>query len=93
MAKKIHMDVDSVRAVIGLLGKKETELKAFIAELTRAISGLEETDWIGEAPNQFYCEYEELRGELMNQVDYMETLAGRLSRAIADFEAAAAKLS
>ncbi len=93
MAQKIHMDVDSVRAVIGLLGKKESELKTSIAELNRAVSGLEEIEWIGEAPSQFYCEYEELRGDLMNQVEYMEALAGRLNQAISDYEAAAAKLS
>jgi hypothetical protein len=54
---------------------------------------LEEIDWIGEAPSQFYCEYEELRGDLMIQAEYMETLAGRLKQAISDYEAAAAKLS
>jgi hypothetical protein len=29
----------------------------------------------------------------MNQVEYMEALAGRLNQAISDYEAAAAKLS
>ncbi len=89
----IHMDPGSVRAVIELLGRKESELKTFIADLTRALSGLEEMDWIGEAPSQFYYEYGELRRDLMTQVEYMEALAGRLRQAISDYEAAAAKLS
>ncbi len=93
MPPPIHMDPDSLRAVIGMLGRKESELKAFITELNRVVSGLEEIDWIGEAPSQFYCEYEELRGDLMTQVEYMQTLAGRLKQAISDYEAAAAKLS
>jgi hypothetical protein len=38
MANKIHMDPDSLRAVIGILGRKESELKAFITELNRAVS-------------------------------------------------------
>ncbi|MGB7537291.1 MAG: hypothetical protein WBM17_02015 [Anaerolineales bacterium] len=93
MAKKIHMDIDSVRAVMDLLGRKESELKDFITLLNRAVSGLEEIDWIGEAPSQFYGKYEEMRGDLMAQVEYMETLASRLSQAISEYEAAAAKLS
>jgi uncharacterized protein YukE len=93
MAKKIHMDVDSVRAVIQLLERKKGELTSFIRDTSIAVNGLEGGDWIGDAPDQFYGEYEELRLEIMKQVDTMGGLADRLRKAIADFEAAAAKLS
>jgi uncharacterized protein YukE len=93
MAKKIHMDVDSVRAVIPLLERKKGELTSFVQGTSIAVNGLEGGDWIGDAPNQFYGEYEELRLVIMKPVDAMGGLADRLRKAIADFEAAAAKLS
>jgi uncharacterized protein YukE len=93
MTKKIHMDVDSVRAVIALLDRKKGELTGFIQITSSAVNGLEGGDWIGGAPDQFYGEYEELQTDLIKQVDTMGGLAGRLRKAIADFEAAAAKLS
>jgi uncharacterized protein YukE len=93
MAKKIHMDVDSVRAVIPLLERKKGELTSFVQGTSIAVNRLEGGDWIGDAPNQFYGEYEEFRHAIMKQVDAMGGLADRLRKAIADFEAAAAKLS
>jgi uncharacterized protein YukE len=93
MAKKIHMDVGCVRAVMGLLERKKVELGGFISGISYAVNGLEGGDWIGDAPDQFYGEYAELRVEMMKQVGCMGTLAERLRQAIADFEAAAAKLS
>ncbi len=91
--QKIHMDIDSVRAVMDLLVRREGELKDFLKDVTIAVNGLEGGDWIGDAPNQFYDEYAGFRQDLTKQVEYMGTLADRLGQAIADFEAAAAKLS
>jgi WXG100 family type VII secretion target len=93
MATKIHMDVGSVRAVAALLERKKGELEGFVSDVTIAVNGLEGGDWIGDAPNQFYDEYVGFRQNLTKQVDYMGALADRLRQAIADFEAAAAKLS
>ena len=93
MPKRIHMDVDSVRAVIELLERKKGELTNFIRETSIAVNELEGGDWIGDAPDQFYGEYGEVRQDMMKQVDCMGALADRLREAIADFEAAAAKLS
>lgn len=93
MAKKLHMDVDSVRAVILLLEGKKGELTGFVQSVNNAVNGLEGGDWIGGAPAQFYGDYEAKREELMKRVEYMGALADRLRQAIADFEAAAAKLS
>jgi hypothetical protein len=90
---KIHMDIDSVRAVIGLLERQKGELEDFVKDVSIAVNGLEGGDWIGAAPTQFYGEYGEFREDLMKQVEYMETLAKRLGQAISDYEAAAAKLS
>jgi WXG100 family type VII secretion target len=92
MPTKIHMNVDSVRAVIQLLENKKGELTGFVTTVSSAVNGLEGGEWVGEAPTQFYGEYGELREELMKQVNYMGALADRLRQAIADFEAAAAKL-
>ena len=89
---EIHMDVDSVRAVIQLLARKKGELEGFISGVSRDVDGLEGVAWIGEAPAQFFYEYAELREDLMEQVRYTQTLADRLTQAIADYEAAAAKL-
>ncbi|MBN2085078.1 MAG: WXG100 family type VII secretion target [Anaerolineales bacterium] len=93
MAKNIHMDVDSLRAVIQLLEGKKGELTEYVTDVSNGVNGLEGGDWVGGAPNQFYEDFEAKREDLMKQVDYMGALAGRLRQAIADFEAAAAKLS
>lgn len=93
MANKIHMDVDSVRAVIQLLEGKKGELTEFVTAVSNAVNGLEDGDWVGGAPNQFYSDYQAKREELMKRVEYMNALANRLRQAIAEFEAAAAKLS
>jgi uncharacterized protein YukE len=93
MPPPIHMNPDSVRAVIQLLERKKGELTGFITAVSGAVNGLESGDWIGDAPSQFYGDYAAKREELMKQVEYMGALADRLSRAVADFEAAAAKLS
>ncbi len=93
MPPPIHMDPDSLRAVIQLLERKKGELEQFITDVSIAVNGLEGGDWIGDAPDQFYDEYVGFRQDLVKQVEYMGTLADRLGRAIADWEAAAAKLS
>jgi uncharacterized protein YukE len=93
MPPPIHMDPDSLRAVIQLLERKKGELETFISGISIAVNGLEGGDWIGDAPDQFYDEYAGFRLDLIKQVECMEALADRLGRAIADWEAAAAKLS
>ncbi|MBN2084513.1 MAG: WXG100 family type VII secretion target [Anaerolineales bacterium] len=93
MTAKIHMDVDSVRAVAALLERRKGEMEGFIRDVSIAVNGLEGGEWIGNAPAQFYDEYVAFRRDLIKQVEYMGALADRLGRAIADFEAAAAKLS
>jgi uncharacterized protein YukE len=90
---KIHMDVDSVQAVIALLEGKKGELTNFIRDTSLAVRNLEENEWTGKSPDQFYGEYEILCQDIVKQVDYMGALADRLRKAIADFEAAAAKFS
>lgn len=92
MTPPIHMDPDSVRAVMQLLTRKEGELRTFITDLNRAVLVLEEGEWVGEAPNQFYYEYGELRRDILGKVDEMTALADRLKQAVSDWEAAAAKL-
>jgi uncharacterized protein YukE len=93
MAKKIHMDVDSVQGVISLLERKKEELTNYLRDTSSAVGDLEENEWTGDSPDQFYGEYEVLCQDMVKQADYMGTLADRLRKAIADFEAAAAKLS
>ncbi|MBN2085790.1 MAG: WXG100 family type VII secretion target [Anaerolineales bacterium] len=93
MAKKIHMDVDSVQGVISLLERKKEELTNFLRDTSLAVRNLEENEWAGASPDQFYGEYELLCKDVVAQVDYLGALAGRLRTAIAEFEAAAAKLS
>ena len=93
MPPPIHMDVDSVRMVVDQLVRKEARLKDMIKDLTRAVVVLEEGDWVGNSPNQFFGEYNEFASELLKQVEQMETLAGRLRQAVRDYKSAAAKLS
>ncbi len=93
MAKKIHMDVDSVQGVISLLERKKEELTNYLRDTSLAVRNLEENEWTGNSPDQFYREYKVLCQDMVKQVDHMGALADRLRKAIADFEAAAAKLS
>ena len=93
MAKKIHMDVDSVQGVISLLERKKEELTNFLRDTSSAVRDLEGNEWTGPSPDQFYGESKLLCNDVAAQVDYMGALADRLRKAIADFEAAAAKLS
>ncbi len=93
MANKIHMDIDSVRAVIQLLEGKKGELTEYVTDVGNGVNGLEGGDWVGGAPAQFYEDYEAKREDLMKRIEDMSALANRLRQAIADFEAAAAKLS
>jgi uncharacterized protein YukE len=93
MAKKIHMNVDSVQGVISLLERKKEELTIFLRDTSSAVRDLEDNEWSGASPDQFYGESKLLFKDVVAQVDYLGALADRLRKAIADFEAAAAKLS
>ena len=93
MAKKIHMDVGSVQGVISLLERKKQELTNLLSDTSSAVRDLEENEWSGASPDQFYGEYKLLFTDVVAQVDHMGALADRLRKAVADFEAAAAKLS
>ncbi|MBN2084169.1 MAG: hypothetical protein JW748_03025 [Anaerolineales bacterium] len=93
MTKKIHMDVDSVQGVIFLLERKKEEQTDFIRDTSLAVRNLEENEWSGASPDQFYSEYDLLYKDVLTQVDSTGAFADRLPKVIAEINAAAAKLS
>ena len=90
---ELNMDVDSVRAVMELILNKKDELMQLIDAIPDDVSVLEQGDWIGDPPTEFYARCREVFPKVKEKVEFMDTLAGQLRQAIADWEAAAAKLS
>ncbi|MBN2084166.1 MAG: hypothetical protein JW748_03010 [Anaerolineales bacterium] len=92
MPPPIHMDVDSVRSVMELLMRERESLKKSLKSITGAVMELEEGEWAGSSANQFFTDYDDMLIKLNPRLDAMEAFAGRLWQAIADWEAASAKL-
>jgi uncharacterized protein YukE len=88
----IHMNVESLRAVIDLLNGKKGYLEQLIKDLNSVVADLEVGQWQAVSASFFYNDYADLRKDLTTQLNAMGSFAGRLEQAITDYEIAAKHL-
>jgi uncharacterized protein YukE len=80
------MDVESVQ---GAQSKMLQEKEAMLGELTSLTSQVNQTvgsAWVGNSATEFQQQYEQLRGQIAQQLDALETLAGALQNEIAQWQ-------
>jgi WXG100 family type VII secretion target len=88
----IHMDIDQVTAVLALMTRTQAAVREITGNLTKDVSAIHGTEWLGNAETEFYGEYEDLESRLKQQIGAMEMLVEQLRQEIAEWEAVAARL-
>jgi len=82
----LHMDVESVQ---GAQSKMLQEKEAMLGELTSLTSQINQTvgtAWVGNSATEFQQQYEQLRTQISQQLDALETLATALQSEIAQWQ-------
>ncbi|HCU58212.1 MAG TPA: hypothetical protein DF984_08355 [Anaerolineaceae bacterium] len=88
----LHMDVESVQ---GAQSKMLQEKEAMLGELTSLTSQVNQTvgtAWVGNSATEFQQQYEQLRSQIQQQLDALETLAGALQNEIAQWQEVSARM-
>ena len=88
----LHMDVESVQ---GAQSKMVQEKEAMLGELTSLTSQINQTvgsAWVGNSATEFQQQYEQLRSQIQQQLDALETLAGALQNEIAQWQEMSARM-
>jgi len=88
----LHMDVESVQ---GAQSKMLQEKEAMLGELTSLTSQVNQTvgsAWVGNSATEFQQQYEQLRSQIQQQLDALETLAGALQNEIAQWQEMSARM-
>jgi len=88
----LHMDVESVQ---GAQSKMLQEKEAMLGELTSLTSQINQTvgsAWVGNSATEFQQQYEQLRSQIQQQLDALETLAGALQNEIAQWQEMSARM-
>lgn len=88
----LHMDVETVQ---GAQSKMLQEKEAMLGELTSLTSQVNQTvgtAWVGNSANEFQQQYEQLRSQIQQQLDALETLAGALQNEIAQWQEMSARM-
>lgn len=88
----LHMDVESVQ---GARSKILQEKEAMLGELTSLTGQINQTvgsAWVGNSATEFQQQYEQLRGQITQQLDALETLAGALQNEIAQWQEMSARM-
>lgn len=88
----LHMDVESVQSA---QSKMLQEKEAMLGELTSLTSQVNQTvgsAWIGNSATEFQQTYEQLRSQITQQLDALETLAGALQNEIAQWQEMSARM-
>ena len=86
------MDVESVQ---GAQSKMLQEKEAMLGELTSLTSQVNQTvgsAWVGNSATEFQQQYEQLRSQIQQQLDALETLAGALQNEIAQWQEMSARM-
>ena len=88
----LHMDVETVQ---GAQSKMLQEKEAMLGELTSLTSQVNQTvgsAWVGNSATEFQQQYEQLRSQIQQQLDALETLAGALQNEIAQWQEMSARM-
>ncbi len=79
----LHMDVETVQ---GAQSKMLQEKEAMLGELTSQVNQTVGSAWVGNSATEFQQKYEQLRSQIQQQLDALETLAGALQSEIAQWQ-------
>jgi uncharacterized protein YukE len=88
----LHMDVESVQ---GAQSKMLQEKEAMLGELTSLSNQVNQTvgsAWVGNSATEFQQQYEQLRAQIVQQLDALETLASALQNEIAQWQEMSARM-
>jgi len=88
----LHMDIEAVQ---GTLSKIRAEREAMLGELNTVTNQVGQTvgsSWIGNSATEFQQNFEQLRNQIIQQMDALEQLAQNLQTEIAQWQETAARL-
>jgi uncharacterized protein YukE len=88
----LHMDVETVQSA---QAKMISEKEAMLNELTSLTSQINQTvgtTWIGNSANEFQQGYEQLRTQIVQQMDALGQMAQALQTEIAQWQEMAARM-
>jgi len=88
----LHMDVETVQ---GAQSKMLQEKEAMLGELTSLTGQINQTvgsAWQGNSATEFQQQYEQLRSQITQQLDALETLAQALQSEITQWQEMSARM-
>jgi uncharacterized protein YukE len=86
------MDVDSVRAAKNKILQSRANLADALAEMDQATSQVIGSAWIAGSADEFSQRYQDIRGQVLREINRLDDMANDLERQIRQWEAMAARL-
>jgi uncharacterized protein YukE len=86
------MDVETVQAAKSKMLSEKEAMLGELTSLTSEINNVVGSAWMGNSATEFQQQFEQLRTQISQQLDALETLANALQSEIAQWEQMAASM-
>lgn len=87
----LYMDLESVQNTRTRLASAQQNMREEITQLTMNVQRIIGSTWIGPSAEGFYEEYDQIRIQLLHNMDALEQLSKSLQNEIGQWQDAAAR--